>query len=138
MVNELAEERHSSGMGWIVPVDQTETGIRYQQHGACCQIVVRIHNPARTTKLHKSVANRIRWRGKRRQITEHPTKMSGQRWIWRRCGVVGLRSRYDPKAGEREGDEKPKAAEQPRRLVDTSPEEASGESNFWCQCLNRS
>ena len=65
MVNELAEERHASGMGWIVSVDQTEIGIRYQRHRACRQIVVRIHNPARTTQLHKSVANRIRWRCER-------------------------------------------------------------------------
>jgi hypothetical protein len=84
MVNELAEEGHASGMGWIVPVNQTEIGIRYQRHGACCEIVVRIHNPARLTELHESVANRIRWRGERWQITEHPTKMSGQRWIRRR------------------------------------------------------
>src|SRR5437773_10315738 len=80
MVKELAEERHTGSVGWIVSVDQLKVGIRYQRFRACCQIVVRIHNPARYTELHKSVANRIRWRGERWQITEHPTKMSGQRW----------------------------------------------------------
>jgi hypothetical protein len=91
MVNELAEERDSSGMGWIVPVDELKVGLRYQRHRACCQIVVRIHNPARTTELHKSVANRIVWRRERRQM-EHPTKMSGQRWIRSRYGISRLRS----------------------------------------------
>jgi hypothetical protein len=84
MVKELAEERHASGMGWIVPVDQLKVGVRYQRHRACCQIVVRIHNPAWSTELHKSIANRIRWRGERWQITEHPAKISGQRWVRRR------------------------------------------------------
>src|SRR4029453_4158417 len=114
MVNELAEERHSSGMGWIVPVDQTEIGICYQRLRACCQIVVGIHDPARTTELHKSVANRIRWRREGRQITEHPTKISGQRWIRRGCGVRGLRSLLKPKTGEGGGGEKTKTRAQTR------------------------
>src|SRR6266566_2944267 len=110
MVNELTEERHTGRVRWIVSVDQLKVGIRYQCHRACCQIVVRIHNPARTAELHKSVANRIRWRRERWQITEHPAKISGQRWIWRRCGVSRLRSCENP---EREDNEKPKADEQP-------------------------
>src|SRR4029453_16963664 len=114
MVKELAEERHSSGMGWIVPVDELKVGIRYQRHRACCEIVVRIHNPTRSTELHKSVANRVRWRREGRKITEHPTKISGQRWIRRRCGVSGLRSLLKPKTGEGGGGEKTKTRAQTR------------------------
>src|SRR5213076_1622207 len=103
MVKELAEERHASGVGWIVPIDQLKVGIRYQRHRACCEIVVRIHDPACPTQFHESVANRIGWRRERWQITEHPTKISGQRWIRRRCGVSGMRARQKPKAGEPAG-----------------------------------
>src|SRR4029077_1912844 len=106
MVKELPEERHASGMGWIVPVDQTEIGIHDQRHRARCQIVVRIHNPARSTELHKSVANRIRWRRELRQM-EHATKMCGQGWIWRWCGVSRLRSQENR---EGENDENTEAA----------------------------
>jgi hypothetical protein len=100
MVKELTEKRQASSVRWIVPVDQLEIGIRYQRDRACCQIVVRIHDPARSTEGHKSVADGIRWRCERWQITEHPTKMSGQRWIRRRCGVSGLRSGPKAKASE--------------------------------------
>jgi hypothetical protein len=84
MVKELPEECYAGSVRWIVTVDQLKVGIRYQCHRARCQIVVRIHNPARATELHKSIANGIRWRRKRGQVTEHPTKISGQRWIRRR------------------------------------------------------
>jgi hypothetical protein len=110
MDNELTEKCYAGSVCWIVPVDQLKVGIGYQRHRARCEIVVRIHNPARCTELHKCVANRIRWRGERWQITEHPAKMSGQRWIRRRC-VSGVRARQKPKAGEPEGDEKPEASE---------------------------
>src|SRR5207249_11989045 len=100
MVKELPEEPHASGVGWIVPVDQLKVGIGYQCHRACGQIVVRIHNPAWSTEIHKSVANRIRWRRERWQITEHPTKVSGQRWIRRRRGASRLHSWRKSKAAE--------------------------------------
>jgi hypothetical protein len=52
MVKELTEKRQASSVRWIVPVDQLEIGIGYQRDRACCQIVVRIHNPTRSAEVH--------------------------------------------------------------------------------------
>src|SRR5262245_56284400 len=91
MVKELTEKSNASGVTWIVPVDETEIGIHDQSHRTRCQVVVRIHYPARSAEIHKSVANRIRWRREWWQV-EHPTKMPGERWIRSGCGVSGLYS----------------------------------------------
>jgi hypothetical protein len=75
MVKKLTEKRYPGSIGWIVSVNQTEIGIRYQRHRTRCQIIIRIQNPAQPTKLHEGVAHRIRWRREFRQM-EHPTKIS--------------------------------------------------------------
>jgi hypothetical protein len=75
MVKELTEKRYPGSMSWIVPVDQTEIGIHDQGLRTRRQIVIRVQDPTQPTKLHKSVAHRIRWRREFRQM-EHPTKIS--------------------------------------------------------------
>jgi hypothetical protein len=74
MIKELTEKRDSGSVSWIISIHQTEIGIRYQRHRARCQIIIRIQDPTFSTKLHKSVANRIRWRRELWQM-EHATKI---------------------------------------------------------------
>ena len=75
MVKELTEKRSPAVSVGLFRLISLKVGIRYQRHRTRCQIIIRIQNPTQPTKLHKSVANRIRWRRELRQM-EHPTKIS--------------------------------------------------------------
>src|SRR5262249_17591675 len=103
MVNELTKKSNAWSVCWIVLIDETQVGISYQCFGTRGQIVVRIHDPARSTEVHQSVANRIRGRCERRSV-EHPTKMPGQRWIRRRFSMGGLGFWPKPKHAEADYD----------------------------------
>ena len=82
-VKELTEKRYPGSVSWIVPVDQLKVGVCYQGHRTRCQIIIRIQDPTQLTELHESVADRIGGRRERWQITKHPTKISGHRYIRR-------------------------------------------------------
>ena len=88
MIKKLTEKRYAGSMSWIVPVDQLKVGIGYQRNRTCCQIVVRIQDPTETAQIHKRVANGVRWRRERWQITEHPTKTSGHCYIGRPLSML--------------------------------------------------